>query len=1369
MAGKPADTPAPASGSAPEDRATSECPFPIVAIGASAGGLDAYRRLLGALPADTGMAFVLIQHLHPDFPSQLAEILQRSTPMPVVEVHDEPVIEPNTVYVIPPGRSMVMDRNRLELHPRSAIRRLHRPVDVFFSSLAEYHGNCGIGVLLSGTGSDGVEGMEELKAQGGITFAQDATAQYDGMPKSAIAAGCVDYVLAPESIAAELVRISRHPYVMTRQQARQLDEDTSVSKILRLVHEVTGVDFSNYKSTTLQRRLTRRMLLQGVDGPEHYLRRLRANLQEVHELYRDFLINVTRFFRDPDSFDALAKQAFPDLFRDRHADAPVRVWTLGCATGEEAYSLAIGLHEYMERERLAVPIQVFATDLSDKGIEWARAGQYSRDIENHVSPERLERYFDRTDGGYRVGKLVREMCVFARQNVLTDPPFSRMDLISCRNLLIYLEPVLQQRVLPLFHYALNPGGFLWLGSAETVGNFDNLFETLDSRHRIYRSKPAAGHHALSVAAVRAPLARSPVPTPRPVATVVPHDPQRDADRLLLARYVPAAVLVDRDAEILHFRGDSAPFLLMGGGKPSLNLYKMAREGLLVPLREVMQRARQAEVPVSTRAAVTDAAGVVGRVQIDVLPVQGESADDPHFLLVFRPQGESTPRAEVAPAPMVEAAGEDSQRLEIARLVQELNATRDYLHALLEQRDAANEELQSSNEEAQSANEELQSINEELQTTKEEMESANEELLSVNEELSNRHEQLAKANDDLVNIVASTQMALVMVDQDLRIRRFTPAAQGLFSLISTDLGRPLGNLKLSFSTEDLESALYQAMRGIPVPDRDVRDRSGRWHSLRIRPFRTSGGEINGAVLVLVDIDQQKRSEASLRDSQRKFSLLMEGGTGIAILMLDTGGQITGWSSGAERLFQFAEAEVLDQPITILYPPDRHEAVKRDLFDARNHGSVLEDSPMRRRDGSLLWGTGVLTALRGEDGEFCGYSKVVTDVTGKHRIEEERRVAEQRKDEFLSILAHELRNPLAPIRSSLHLLDDPRLPAADAAHAREVMKRQVAHMVRLIDDLLDVARIAKGKIEFRPEPLELAAVVETAVQSARPLIARAKQQLTVSLPPDPLLLYADHARLAQAISNLLLNATRYTQDGGYIELSVATPPGECRISVADDGIGIAHDKQDEVFQLFAQAGQLPGRSRDGLGIGLTMVRMLVEMHGGHVEVSSAGVGAGSVFTLVLPRQGRAQQGPAPPQVAEDLAPGQDILVLDDNRDAADSLASLLRLAGHVVRVAYDGESALQAASERSPSIALLDLGLPGIDGLEVCRRLRELPGGGDIVLVALTGWGQEGDKRHTCDAGFDAHLTKPVDPECISAELEAIRRANVDADRQGPGTG
>jgi two-component system CheB/CheR fusion protein len=1258
--------------------------------------------------------------------------------------------------VIPPARSMVMDRDKLQLHPRNAVRSQHRPVDAFLCSLAEFHGNCAVGVLLSGTGSDGVEGLEEIKSEGGITFAQDSSAQYDGMPSSAIAAGCIDFVLSPEDIAAELVRLAAHPYVMTRRDARRQQDDASVARILRLVHEATGVDFSNYKATTLQRRLTRRMLLQGADTPEHYLRLLRANPREVQELYRDFLINVTRFFRDPEAFQALERVALPELLRGRGPDQPVRVWTLGCATGEEAYSLAIVLHEHVTREKLTVPIQVFATDLSDKGIEWARAGFYPRDIANNVSADRLERYFEVADGGYRIGKTIRELCVFARQNVLSDAPFSRMDLVSCRNLLIYLEPVLQQRVLPLLHYALRPGGFLWLGSAETVGSSADLFEARDSRHRLYQARRSQGPPSLPPAALYRPMPSLASPPKHPEVSVR-RDPARDADRVLLARYVPASALVAPDGEVLQFRGDTAPYLQLGGGRPSLNIFKMARDGLLVPLREAIHKARDTGVPVVGSASSLGEASGPRAIEFDVLPILGDTAEQMHFLVVFRSSAGGDAAAVVEP---VEARasvpqGDEALRLECARLTQELHATRDYLHALLEQRDASNEELQTANEEAQSANEELQSINEELQTTKEEMESANEELLSVNDELQNRHEELTRANDDLNNIIASTGIALVTVGPDLRIRRFTPAAQSLFRLISTDVGRPLGDLKLSFGMDDIETALVDAMREQRVTDREVRDRDGRWHALRIRPYRAADGLVDGAVLVLVDIEQLKRGQASLRESQKLFSLLMEGGTGIAIILLDQQGRINGWNSGAQRLFQYEEAQVLGQSLSMLYGADGAARLAREMDAAMEDGTAHEEHAMQRRDGASFWTSGVLTTLLDEDGKVRGYSKVVSDVSGRHRVDQERQAAEKRKDEFLSILAHELRNPLAPIRSSLQVLDNPGLGPEQARLARAVMKRQITHMVRLIDDLLDVARIAKGKIEFLPEPLDLASAIEDAVQSAKPVIALAGQELDVRLPASPALVYGDPVRLAQAISNLLLNASRYSPDGGRIELELRIEPEEFRIAVRDHGIGIESGRQDEIFELFAQGGHVPGRMREGLGIGLTMVRLLVEMHGGRVCVRSDGAGAGSEFTISLPRPRSDLKRERGKAEAPTLAPGQSILLVDDNQDAADALATALRLQEHKVLVAYDAERALELVREQRPGFALLDLGLPGIDGLELCRRLRVLDHGSGIICVALTGWGQEADKQAALDAGFDLHLTKPVEHEKLLVELEKLR--------------
>jgi two-component system CheB/CheR fusion protein len=495
------------------------------------------------------------------------------------------------------------------------------------------------------------------------------------------------------------------------------------------------------------------------------------------------------------------------------------------------------------------------------------------------------------------------------------------------------------------------------------------------------------------------------------------------------------------------------------------------------------------------------------------------------------------------------------------------------------------------------------------------------LASVNEELSKRNEQLSQAIDDLSNIMASTEMALVTVSPELRLGRFTPAAQRLLKLKSSDVGRPLCELELAFAVDDLESRLREAMKAVQVPDQEVQDRQGHWHSLRVRPYRTADGRIDGAVLVFVDIDWQKRNEESLRESQQKFHLLVEGASGIAILMLDNEGRFVGWNSGARRLFQYEDEEIRGRHLSTLFLAAEKDAADEELEIAASKGFVVEDHAMRRRDGSSFPISGVMTILRDEQGQARGYSKVVTDVSEQHRAAEDRRLEGQRKDEFLYILAHELRNPLAPIRSSLRLLDDPELSPEDARFQRGVIKQQVERTLRLIDDLVDVARIAKGGIEIRPEPVELAKVIETAVEPVRPLIQAAAQSLDTRLPSEPVVLVADPTRLAQAVSNLLINASRYTPDRGHIRLSAETGEEHCLIRVVDDGIGIEPDQQSQVFELFAQGNQLPGRTPNGLGIGLPIARALVELHAGHVDVVSAGRGEGSEFTITLPLHRRS----------------------------------------------------------------------------------------------------------------------------------------------------
>ncbi len=834
--------------------------FSIVGVGASAGGLEAFTQLLKALPADTGMSLVLVQHLAPSHPSALAEILSRVTNMPVLEVHDEPAVEPNHVYVIPPARSMIIAGQKLELLPRES-GAVHRPIDQFFRSLAQEQRHRAIGVVLSGTASDGAVGLEAIKAEGGITFAQDGTALHDGMPHSAIATGCVDFVLSPAEIAGEIIRIGHHPYAATPRGLPETDNDSNFSEVVQLLRDSTGADFTHYKFNTLYRRITRRVLLHRLDGLAQYVELLRQTPTELEALYQDILISVTSFFRDQESFEALKCQVFPRLLKDRSPQHPVRIWTLGCSTGQEAYSLAMVFAEAAEAAGSHVPLQLFATDLNAVAIEKARAGLYSKDIAEDVSPGRLRRFFAAVDGSYRIAKSIRDTCVFSRHNVLTDPPFSRMDLISCRNLLIYMESATQQKILPTLHYALKPSGFLWLGSSEAIGAHRHLFEVDDAKHKIYAKKPGSapglGQFALKHGGVTRPSFTPIAARQGDAATELP----READRLLSTRFAPPGVIVSAEMDILQYRGDTGAYLAPAPGKASLNVLKMLREGLLVAVRTAILRAGKDGTTAREEGLRVKSNGGYRDVAIEVIPLKGQATGEGGFLLLFDETGQSAERSSEAfegthQAPPIPAADDTN-----TRLAQELAATREYLQSVIEQQEAANEELQSANEEVQSANEELQSTNEELETSKEEIQSSNEELVTVNDELNNRNAELNRVNNDLVNLIGSVQLPIVILGPDLRIRRFTPAAEKLLNLVPADIGRSIGDIKLSLDDiPDMESLLLEVLDTVSTKERDVRDRHGRWHSLRLRPYKTLDNKIDGVVMVLFDVDLLKRAQA-----------------------------------------------------------------------------------------------------------------------------------------------------------------------------------------------------------------------------------------------------------------------------------------------------------------------------------------------------------------------------------------------------------------------------------------------------------------------------------------------------------------------------
>ena len=831
--------------------------FPIIGVGASAGGLEAFLELLRALPSTPGFAIVYVLHHDGRAESALAQVIQHATSIPVVRLdgaHDTR-IEVDHIYVADGDTNVTMFDGRLRSTRVGKNSGGPLPIDTFFLSLAEEQRTRAIGVILSGSASDGAIGLKMIKSEGGITFAQDETAQFKSMPDAAREAAAVDYMLSPAKIAEELVRVARSEYfTKISQEALHLPEK-ELHEVFSIIEASSDVDFTHYKPSTVERRIRRRMALQKIEKLSEYVELLRTSPNEAALLHADILIRVTGFFRDPEVFKALREVA-PEMLRGRKEDDPVRVWVPGCATGEEVYSIAIILLEAMEETRSSCRIQLFGTDLSEPAVDRARFGNYSEAAVADVSPERLKRFFIRYKDGYRIAKPVRDACIFARQNITKDPPFSRLDLISCRNVLIYLGSVLQRRVMGIFHYALRPNGYLLLGSSETIGNYGELFAVVDRKHKIYQKKVTYNRPMLDFKPAPVRDRIEGVAVEREAA--VPSNIFREADRVLLSRYAPPGVLINEDLEILQFRGRTSSFLEPAPGIATFNVLKMAREGLLAELRAAIQTAKKTERAVRREGVrVTDGDGVV-TVNVEVIPFVTAAKEHWQIVLFEEVGTDDVPPRKPAAKKKGKAAKQDAaEARQVARLKRELEATREYLQSIIEEQEAMNEELRSANEEIQSSNEELQSTNEELETAKEELQSSNEELITLNEELENRNEELAQANNDLVNLLASVDLPIIMLDSDLRIRRFNPGAQKVLNLIPADTGRSINDLKLTFDVKDLDQLVLDVVENLETREIEVQDRSGRWYSLRVRPYKTAEKKIDGAVLVLIDITHLKK--------------------------------------------------------------------------------------------------------------------------------------------------------------------------------------------------------------------------------------------------------------------------------------------------------------------------------------------------------------------------------------------------------------------------------------------------------------------------------------------------------------------------------
>jgi two-component system CheB/CheR fusion protein len=1204
--------------------------FPIVGIGASAGGLDAFTRLLKHLSIDTGMTFVLVQHLDPTHQSSLTEILSKVTKMPVQTVKNGTLIKPNHVYVIPPNTNMSIRQGRLKLMPRSATNGLHMPIDYFLRSLASDRKNMAVGVILSGTGSDGALAMETIKSEGGITFAQDQhSAKFVDMPRNAAATAHVDFIFPPERIARELSLLAPRlrSSSLSSEVAEPREKDPELQEIFRMVRAATSFDFSHYKHSTLQRRIERRLALHKIKNLKEYVEYLRTNPEEVKALSQEFLIPVTSFFRDPQAFEALKTTVFPRLLQNRLPDAPIRIWVAGCSTGQEAYSLAICLHEFLGKHPANVPIQIFASDISEASLEKARAGSYIENIALDVSPERLKKFFMKTGNTYRVSKTIRDLCVFARQNVTQDPPFSQLDLISCRNLLIYFTPELQKKVLSTFHYSLKFAGFLLLGKSETVGACADLFGLVNKKARIYARKAvqSRAQRTFSTPVLESQYA------PRSSAKKLDKDDgrhartiQEEADRITLTRFAPAGVIINEDMEILEFRGDTSTYLKPAPGKASLHLLKMAREGLLVELHSAIKHVLKENIPTHREGIrMSDA----DRISFEVLPLV--SSGQRCFLILFQ----RMPIVSTKHDKKSEQKESSAESQLIGQLEQELAAARDYLQAVTREHEIANEELQTANEEVLSSNEEFQSTNEELETSKEELQSTNEELTTVNEELQNRNTEMTELNrslafskDYIEAIFKTVREPLLVLNSELRVqmanqtfyRTFKVEEEKTIKRLIYDLGNGQWNIpELRRLLEDVipENTHFEDFRVVHTFP-DIGRKVMLLNARTIQPQNTSDARL--ILLAIEDVTEKEEKEERTHLQILEDMLANIPMAGLAVSAKQ------GTLHVNEQLCMLFNLDHSHDSGGQLSLPNIINKLQEQVIDPADYGKKLKE--IWRMTIPLL---GQEVRLKDDRILLCDYAPVFhADVHAGHiilyrDITRERRI-DATKSEFMSLASHQLRTPLTSIRWAMGRLGNSMATKTSDMEGRllEEGKNAATRMSETIDTMLQIARIESEEVQIHVSRIALRPFLQKAILESKESTGK-KQILSLTCPVG-LAIHTDSKLLQEILRNLLSNAQKYTPLHGKIRVRVRKKKDAVIIDVQDSGYGIPIHQHKKIFQKFFRGDNIVGRDTEGTGLGLYLVLLITNLLGGKicfVSVEGKRKGRGSTFTLslpVLPRQ-------------------------------------------------------------------------------------------------------------------------------------------------------
>ncbi|WP_137924845.1 chemotaxis protein CheB [Cupriavidus sp. 2SB] len=1354
--------------------------FPVVGIGASAGGVPALLQLFESTPSSTGAAFVVVLHLSPDHTSHAHDVIQNVTNLRVRQVAHSVPLEKENVYVIPPGKLLSMVDGYLRLTDPEPPRLPPTSIDVFFRSLADAHGDRAVAVLLSGSGADGSVGIARVRERGGITIAQDpAEAEYAEMPRNAIATGDVDLVLPVMEIVPRLLELARNAAAIdlpspsdaadddTEESQLSPSSDKAVDDILDTLRSRTRHDFSNYKRGTILRRIERRMQVNGQQTVQEYRQYLVAMPEETSKLLADLLIGVTNFFRDAEAFDALEDTLRKELLRRLHDREEIRAWVPACATGEEAFSVAIILDEFARRLPHRPRITVYASDVDEHAIAIARAASYPAAIANDIPEARLAQYFNKEGDRYRLVKSLRDTVIFAAHNLLHDPPFSRVDLVSCRNLLIYLDRRAQTQVLEAFHFSLRPNGLLFLGTAESADFAQELFTPVLKHKRIYRAQPGAVSSGLATYASLQAHTYSgggqtyfsmPIDVKQMAAT-----PPGQARSLEL--FGPPIIVIHTDGTIVHRSANAIRLTADPQHARAVNLFDIIRE----------------DAHARIRAAIRHCTGVRGRRDESAVPMataSGEAMVDLSFR-VYRDRARDEDLISITcdiltPLPEGESAAEDPAGEEtMDTLRQALDGSEARLRTSLEDVQNSTEELRASNEELQAMNEELRSATEELEASREELQSLNEELVTVNSELLAKVQEAARVSDDLQNLIALVGVATVFVDRTLNIKRYTSPAETLFNILPGDRGRPLQHLTHRLDYPDMVEDLRAAFESLKKAEKEVRSKDGRTFLARVIPYRTDDDRIDGAVLALIDISEQKAAQNAARVSEEKLKLAAQETHDFAIILLDDQGMIVSWNVGATRIFGFRSEEMLGKPLDAIFTAEDvaadmplHERNK-----ARTNGRAEDERWHATKSGEPVFCSGFLSRI--DVPGFSGFTKIVHDATRRKLMEGQKDMvlAQERadhsevrklsrlKDEFIAILSHELKNPLNLIHMKAEMLA--RIP--EAQHIRRVqevsdsIQKSVLTQAQIIDDLLDFSRIQTGKLTLRFAPIDMRGVVQAIVEAVQVDFTRAGIVLEVDAPPEPFIIHGDRVRLEQITWNLVTNALKFTPAGGKVVIRLQRTAVAISLEVIDTGVGIASESLGTVFDMFQQARDVTSRARThGLGIGLSLVRQLAELHGGRAEVFSDGRGQGTRFAVWLPTDAsfaHRQAGDRPADLS--LFANLRVLLVEDHEDSLQAMSDLFALYEARVTGVPNATQAEKIANESVFDLVVTDVDLPDMDGYSLVRQLRRLPRCADIPMVAVTGRPVPQEEPLAREAGCDACLAKPFNLQAL-AEVIVRRR-------------